>query len=169
MTDIDLKREFAGLLEGEPAVGPDVARALRGGKRAQVRQRYVSSAAGLAGVAVIAVAVPFGLAFATPDGSSGVAPGAGSSSPAPVPARSVSATPSPVPSSESATPSPVPSSDSPAPSPVPSSDARAAPATSVAASAEPTNEQGQAAPSAAAAGLPSAVPSVPGWEPIPAE
>jgi hypothetical protein len=185
MTDVDFRRELAGLLTGEPALGPDVTRALRGGRRAQARHRYVSSAAGLAGVAVIAGALPFGLSFLSPGGGAGVTPGGGASSPATTPSAAPipavdgprpSVVPSPVDgTTPSSVPSPVagttpnvvpsPVAGGTAPPPVPSSGSGTKPATSVAPSPEPTVDQRE--PSADGAGLPSPVPSYPGWVPTP--
>jgi hypothetical protein len=86
MTDVDLKHELAGLLAGEPSAGPDPMRALRGGRRAVVRRRCASSTAGLAGVVVVAAAVPFGFSLASHGGSGGTsAPNGSGSSASPVP------------------------------------------------------------------------------------
>jgi hypothetical protein len=74
MTDVDLKRELAGLLEGEPSTGPDAMRALRSGRRARIRRRYTTSAAGLVAVVAVAAAVPFGFSLASDNGGGGTSP-----------------------------------------------------------------------------------------------
>jgi hypothetical protein len=79
MTDVDLKHELAGLLEGEPSTGPDAMRALRSGRRARIRRRYTTSAAGLVAVVAVAAAVPFGFSLASGNGG-GRTPSAGGSS-----------------------------------------------------------------------------------------
>ena len=60
MIDVELKSGLADLLVDEPPAGPDAARALRSGKRAQVRRRWSGAVGVAAGVVAVSAAVPFG-------------------------------------------------------------------------------------------------------------
>ena len=60
MIDVELKSGLADLLVDEPSAGPDAARALRSGKRAQLRRRWSGAVGVAAGVVAVTAAVPFG-------------------------------------------------------------------------------------------------------------
>jgi hypothetical protein len=79
MIDVQLKSGLADLLVDEPPVGPDAARALRSGRRAQVRRRWSGAVGVAAGVVAVSAAVPFGAALLASPPSGTVAPGGGPS------------------------------------------------------------------------------------------
>ena len=81
MIDVELKSGLADLLVDEPSMGPDAARALRSGKRAQLRRRWSGAVGVAAGVVAVTAAVPFGASLLSSQPSGGVAPASGSSAP----------------------------------------------------------------------------------------
>lgn len=99
MTDVDLKRELAAMLGDEPGGGFDSNRALRSGRRHQLRRR-MGSAAAVAAIAVFAIAVPVIIDQARDDGAA-VTPGTSSSA-----SDSVASTPTATPSATVDTPTP---------------------------------------------------------------
>ena len=101
MTDVDLKRELAAMLGDEPGGGFDSNRALRSGRRHQLRRR-MGSAAAVAAIAVFAIAVPVIIDQARDDGAA-VAPGTSASA-----SDSVASTPTATPSQSEDTPTPTP-------------------------------------------------------------